>query len=93
VSVALTSRDIATLGMDVMKNEIRLIIAGSQVNASKAVFHLLRESVRIAFTIYQFSLYLTRRQNMKVRTDIRAGDGVEFDLEDEEEFDEDSSGL
>ena len=30
---------------------------------------------------------------MKVRTDIRAGDGVEFDLEDEEEFDEDSSGL
>jgi hypothetical protein len=27
---------------------------------------------------------------MKVRTDIRAGEGVDFDLEDDEEFDEDS---
>jgi hypothetical protein len=41
----------------------------------------------------QFSFYQARRQNMKVRTDIRAGEGVEFDLEDEEEFDEDSAGL
>jgi hypothetical protein len=68
----------------------RLIIAGSWTNASKAVFHILNESVKIApYNLSIFSFY-ARRQEMKVRTDIRAGNGVDFDLEDEEEFDQDS---
>lgn len=51
------------------------------MNASKAVFQISNESVKITFNNLSIFLFLSRRQKMKVRTDIRAGAGAE----DEEE--------